>query len=79
MEDGVPEGQGGTAPPVVERKVVVDAFNASSGVLVWHQVAESDVDLQTTDDTLLQGIVRRMMVSFPDRSASTVAQGRRSF
>jgi hypothetical protein len=74
IEDGVPEGQGGAAPPVMKRKVVVDAFNASSCVLVWQQVVESDVDLQRTDDTLLQGIVRRMMVSFPDRNASSVAQ-----
>ena len=68
VQDGVPEAQAEATPPVVKGIVVVDAFNSSNDVRVWRKVAESEVDLQTTDDELLRAVVRRMMVSFPDRN-----------
>lgn len=74
--DGVAEGQAGATPLVVKGVVVVDAFNASNDARVWHQVTASEVDLQATDDARLQGIVRRMMLSFPDRSPRTPAPAR---
>jgi hypothetical protein len=70
-QDGVSEGQAGGTRPVVKGRVVVDAFNASNDVRVWRQEVESDVDLQNTNDNLLRAVVRRMMVSFPDRHPRT--------
>jgi hypothetical protein len=69
--DGVPEAQAGASLLAVKKsKVVVDAFNASNDVRVWRNVAESEVDFQTTDEDLLQAVVRRMMASFPDHRAN---------
>jgi hypothetical protein len=48
--------------------LVIDAFDASSRVHVWHGTAEARIDSKGIDDQLLQAAVQQVLAKFPVRS-----------
>jgi hypothetical protein len=66
----------------VEGSLVIDAYDASTGVRVWHGASRDQIDSSHIDNDLLQRSVKELMAAFPtlqvssDRQAVTRSAGR---
>jgi hypothetical protein len=56
----------------VERSLVIDAFDATSGVRVWHGSSRAEIDPDHVSETLLERTVSALVDAFP--GAKPVAQ-----
>jgi hypothetical protein len=54
---------------VVERSLVIDAFDATNGARVWHGSSRAEIDPNRINEALLQTSVREMLASFPAAQA----------
>jgi hypothetical protein len=69
---GTQQGGGQEFSTRVEKnELVVDAFDTSSDVQVWHGTADSNVSPEKIDDQSLQASVQRLLAPFPARSAGS--------
>jgi hypothetical protein len=50
---------------VVEGSLVIDAFDATNGVRVWHGSSRSEINPDRVDEALLQTSVTELLASFP--------------
>jgi len=66
----------------VEGSLVIDAFDASTGVRVWHGASREQIDSSHIDNDLLKRSVAELLAAFPtlqvssDRPAVTRSAGR---
>jgi hypothetical protein len=49
----------------VEGALVIDAFDARSGVRVWHGSSRAEIKPDRVDEALLQTSVAEVLASFP--------------
>ena len=54
---------------VVARSLVIDAFDATNGVRVWHGSSRAEIDPHRINEALLQTSVRELLASFPAAEA----------
>jgi len=55
----------------VEGSLVVDAFESSSGVRIWHGASRAQIDPDHIDDALLGRAVTHLLASFPSAAGRT--------
>jgi len=60
---------------IVERSLVVDAFDARTGVRVWHGSSSTEIDPDHVSQALLERTVSGLIAAFPLRS-SGASEGR---
>jgi hypothetical protein len=58
----LPDDENGT---VVERSLAIDAFDAASGVRVWHGSSHAEIDPARVNQGMLQRAVTALFASFP--------------
>ena len=54
---------------LVEGSLVIDAFDASNGVRVWHRSSRAEIHPDRIDERLLQASVTELLSSFPSAQA----------